>query len=50
MASDSDLPTMAPAVQILERFGWTVEVRVSFSAHRTPLAMVEFRNGATAGA
>ena len=41
MGSDSDLPTMQPAVQILERFGVGVEVRV-LSAHRTPLEMVDF--------
>ncbi len=41
MGSDSDLPTMQPAVQILERFGVEVEVRV-LSAHRTPLEMVSF--------
>jgi 5-(carboxyamino)imidazole ribonucleotide mutase len=41
MGSDSDLPTMQPAVQVLEQFGVGVEVRV-LSAHRTPLEMVEF--------
>ena len=41
MGSDSDLPTMQPAVDLLERFGVVVEVRV-LSAHRTPLEMVEF--------
>ena len=41
MGSDSDLPTMQPAVQVLEQFGVAVEVRV-LSAHRTPLEMVEF--------
>ena len=41
MGSDSDLPTMAPAVELLERFGVACEVRV-LSAHRTPLAMVAF--------
>lgn len=45
MGSDSDLPTLAPAAEILERFGIAVEVRV-LSAHRTPLAMVEFASGA----
>jgi len=45
MGSDSDLPTLAPAAEILERFGIAVEVRV-LSAHRTPLAMVEFAGGA----
>jgi 5-(carboxyamino)imidazole ribonucleotide mutase len=41
MGSDSDLPTMQPAVQVLEQFGVAVEVRV-LSAHRTPLEMVDF--------
>ena len=41
MGSDSDLPTMQPAVAMLERFGVGVEVRV-LSAHRTPLEMVFF--------
>ena len=41
MGSDSDLPTMQPAVAMLERFGLAAEVRV-LSAHRTPLEMVAF--------
>jgi 5-(carboxyamino)imidazole ribonucleotide mutase len=41
MGSDSDLPTMQPAVQVLEQFGVELAVRV-LSAHRTPLEMVEF--------
>ena len=41
MGSDSDLPTMQPAVVMLERFGLACEVRV-LSAHRTPLEMVAF--------
>ena len=41
MGSDSDLPTMQPAVAMLARFGVAVEVRV-LSAHRTPLEMVAF--------
>ena len=41
MGSDSDLPTMQPAVAMLERFGVAREVRV-LSAHRTPLEMVAF--------
>jgi 5-(carboxyamino)imidazole ribonucleotide mutase len=47
MGSDSDLPTMQPAVEVLERFGVSVEVRV-LSAHRTPLEMVAFARGAAA--
>ncbi|MFZ0407049.1 MAG: 5-(carboxyamino)imidazole ribonucleotide mutase [Cyanobium sp.] len=45
MGSDSDLPTMAPAVRILEQFGLVCEVRV-LSAHRTPLEMVAFAEAA----
>ena len=45
MGSDSDLPTMAPAVELLERFGVACEVRV-LSAHRTPLEMVAFAQAA----
>jgi 5-(carboxyamino)imidazole ribonucleotide mutase len=45
MGSDSDLPTMQPAVALLERFGVTAEVRV-LSAHRTPLEMVDFARAA----
>jgi 5-(carboxyamino)imidazole ribonucleotide mutase len=41
MGSDSDLPTMHPAVAMLDRFGIGVEVRV-LSAHRTPLEMMHF--------
>lgn len=45
MGSDSDLPTMQPAVGVLEGFGVSVEVRV-LSAHRTPKEMVEFAESA----
>ena len=41
MGSDSDLPTLKPAVSGLEELGVNVEVRV-LSAHRTPLEMVDF--------
>ena len=47
MGSDSDLPTMQPAVEILERLGVACEVRV-LSAHRTPREMVAFAEGAAA--
>jgi 5-(carboxyamino)imidazole ribonucleotide mutase len=47
MGSDSDLPTMQPAVEMLERFGVAAEVRV-LSAHRTPLEMVDFAQQASA--
>ncbi|MCX5945944.1 MAG: 5-(carboxyamino)imidazole ribonucleotide mutase [Cyanobacteria bacterium] len=45
MGSDSDLPTMEPAVALLKQFGVAVEVRV-LSAHRTPLEMVAFAQAA----
>lgn len=45
MGSDSDLPTLLPAVDVLEEFGVACEVRV-LSAHRTPLEMVAFAQGA----
>ncbi len=38
MGSSSDLPTLKPAAEILERFGVAHELRV-LSAHRTPDAM-----------
>jgi 5-(carboxyamino)imidazole ribonucleotide mutase len=47
MGSDSDLPTMQPAVEVLEGFGVACEVRV-LSAHRTPMEMVRFAEGAAA--
>ena len=46
MGSDSDLPTMQPAVAMLERLGVAAEVRV-LSAHRTPLEMVAFAQAAS---
>ena len=45
MGSDSDFPTMEPAVQTLRDLGVEVDVRV-VSAHRTPEAMIEFGLGA----
>ncbi len=45
MGSDSDLPTLQAAVEMLDRFGVAHEVRV-LSAHRTPLEMVAFAQGA----
>jgi 5-(carboxyamino)imidazole ribonucleotide mutase len=45
MGSDSDLPTMQPAVEMLNRLGVATEVRV-LSAHRTPLEMVDFAQAA----
>lgn len=41
MGSDSDWPTMEPAVTTLQEFGITADVAV-ISAHRTPSQMLEF--------
>ena len=41
MGSDSDLPSLEPAIKVLEGFGLKVETRI-LSAHRTPLRMIEF--------
>ena len=41
MGSDSDLPTMKSAVEILEEFGLETEVCI-LSAHRTPVEMINF--------
>lgn len=41
MGSDSDLPVMQPAADILKEFGIEYELTV-VSAHRTPLRMVEY--------
>lgn len=41
MGSDSDFPTMEPAVDTLKEFGVETEARV-VSAHRSPEAMIEF--------
>jgi 5-(carboxyamino)imidazole ribonucleotide mutase len=41
MGSDSDLPVMQPAADILKEFGIAYELTV-VSAHRTPLRMVEY--------
>ena len=41
MGSDSDLPTLEPAIRLLEEFGLTIEARV-LSAHRTPFEMIKF--------
>src|SRR5215471_13399691 len=41
MGSASDLPTLKPAAEILERFGVASELRV-LSAHRTPDPMAEY--------
>ncbi|MEO0788648.1 MAG: 5-(carboxyamino)imidazole ribonucleotide mutase [Bacteroidota bacterium] len=46
MGSDSDLPVMRPAVEILEQFGIAVEVTV-VSAHRTPDRLFEYARSAS---
>jgi 5-(carboxyamino)imidazole ribonucleotide mutase len=45
MGSDSDLPVMQGAVDVLVDFGVPFEVRI-ISAHRTPEAMFEYAHGA----
>ncbi|MEM7575315.1 MAG: 5-(carboxyamino)imidazole ribonucleotide mutase [Bacteroidota bacterium] len=45
MGSDSDLPVMRPAAEILTEFGIEVEVTV-VSAHRTPERLFEYAQGA----
>ncbi|KAL6780334.1 hypothetical protein ACKKBF_B13535 [Auxenochlorella protothecoides x Auxenochlorella symbiontica] len=47
MGSDSDLPTMRAAAQVLADFGVGVEVEI-VSAHRTPALMAEYAGGAAA--
>jgi 5-(carboxyamino)imidazole ribonucleotide mutase len=47
MGSASDLPTLQPAADVLERFGVSHELRV-LSAHRTPDAMAEYARVAAA--
>lgn len=45
MGSDSDLPVMQPAAEILAEFGIACEVTV-VSAHRTPLRMLDYASTA----
>ncbi|HEX6970137.1 MAG TPA: 5-(carboxyamino)imidazole ribonucleotide mutase [Micromonosporaceae bacterium] len=45
MGSDSDWPTMKAAAEALDEFGVAYEVRV-VSAHRTPVAMIEYARSA----
>ena len=45
MGSDSDLPTLQPAAEILREFGVPFEVRV-VSAHRTPDDMADYGRSA----
>ncbi|MEU7673357.1 5-(carboxyamino)imidazole ribonucleotide mutase [Micromonospora taraxaci] len=47
MGSDSDWPTMRAAAEVLDDFGVSYEVRV-VSAHRTPVAMIEYGRDAAA--
>jgi 5-(carboxyamino)imidazole ribonucleotide mutase len=47
MGSSSDLPTLQPAADVLERFNVPHELRV-LSAHRTPEAMAEYARSAVA--
>jgi 5-(carboxyamino)imidazole ribonucleotide mutase len=47
MGSDSDLPTMQEAADILEKFGVAYEMRIS-SAHRCPQRTAELASGASA--
>lgn len=47
MGSDSDLPVMLPAAQILKRFGVPFELTI-VSAHRTPDRMGEYAKSAPA--
>ena len=45
MGSDSDLPVMSEAAQVLEEFGVEYELTI-VSAHRTPERMVEYAKSA----
>ena len=45
MGSDSDLPTMQPAIDVLAEFGVPTEVRI-LSAHRTPDEMLAYARSA----
>jgi 5-(carboxyamino)imidazole ribonucleotide mutase len=45
MGSESDLPTMMPAIETLDEFGIEREVRI-LSAHRTPDEMMEYARSA----
>ena len=45
MGSDSDLPVMCAACEILEKFGVTYECTI-VSAHRTPQRLVEYARSA----
>ena len=47
MGSDSDLPVMQGAIDVLTEFGVACEARV-VSAHRTPDVMIDYARGAAA--
>jgi 5-(carboxyamino)imidazole ribonucleotide mutase len=47
MGSDSDLPTMSQAAQLLDEFGISYELKI-VSAHRTPERMASFAKEAAA--
>lgn len=47
MGSDSDLPTMKDAAEVLDQFGVAYELTV-VSAHRTPTRMYEYAQTAAA--
>ena len=47
MGSDSDLPTMSQAAEVLEQFKLTYQITV-VSAHRTPKRMYDFATKASA--
>jgi 5-(carboxyamino)imidazole ribonucleotide mutase len=47
MGSDSDLPTLIAAVEVLDQFGIRQETQI-LSAHRTPEAMVNYAKSAQA--
>src|SRR5437879_5248018 len=47
MGSDSDLPVMQAAIDVLASFGVTHEVRI-VSAHRTPEVMTQYARSAVA--
>ena len=49
MGSDSDLPVMQGAIDVLDEFGVPYEVRI-VSAHRTPEAMVDYAKRRPTGA
>jgi 5-(carboxyamino)imidazole ribonucleotide mutase len=46
MGSESDLPTMTAAIEILDEFGVDREVRI-LSAHRTPDEMLDYARSAS---